>query len=78
MATWIFSIHRVIIAVRKHIVPQEALAGAAVGIGVEEPLDDGIVISALQIVEPGFRGVVVAIEAKMGSIGLLKKRRRGS
>ena len=42
---------RIILTVRKHIVPQEALAGAAIGVCVEEALDDGVVISALEVVE---------------------------
>ena len=44
--------HRIIPAVRKHIVTQEALSGAGVAVGVEEALDDGIVISGLQVIEP--------------------------
>ena len=31
--------------------PQETLACAGVGVGVEEALDDGIVISALEVIE---------------------------
>ena len=42
---------RIILTVRKHIVPQEALAGAAIGVCVEEALDDGVVISGLQVIE---------------------------
>ena len=41
----------VIPAVRKHIEPQQALAGAAVGVCVEEAAAGGVIISALQILE---------------------------
>ena len=61
-------INRIIIAVRKHIVPEEPLAGAGVGVRVEEALDDGIVISGLQVIEASLYGNRVAIEAKMWSI----------
>ena len=43
----------------KHIIPQEALAGACIGICVEEALDDWVVISGLQVIEAGLRVVVV-------------------
>ena len=56
--------NRIIPAVRKHIIPQEALAGAAVGIGVEKALNDGVIISALEIIEAGFRIVVVSAVAQ--------------
>ena len=52
---------RIIPAVRKHIVPQEALAGAGVAVGVEEALDNGVVISALEVIEAGFYDGEVAI-----------------
>ena len=32
-----------------------------------EPLDDGIIVSALEVIEPRLYGIGVAIEAKMGS-----------
>ena len=66
--------YRIIPTVRKHIVPEEALPCAAVGVCVEEALDDGVIISALQIVEPGFFGLSVAIEAKRGHFKLPKKQ----
>ena len=64
---WVRTNCRVIIAIRKHIEPSEALASAAVGIGVEEALHGGVIISALEIIEAGFFGLSVAIEAKKRS-----------
>ena len=58
----------IIPAVRKHIVPQEALAGACVAVGVEEALDHRVVISALQVIEARLFDGAVAVEAKMRSI----------
>ncbi len=46
-------------AVRKHIIPQEALSGAGVGVRVEEALDDWIVISALEVIEARLSAVVI-------------------
>ncbi len=51
MTAWIFIAHRIIPAVRKHIVPEEPLPRAAVGIGVEESAEGRVVISALEVVE---------------------------
>ena len=68
MPSGILTRNRIIIAVRKHIEPQEALAGAAVGVRVEKPLDDGVVVSGLQVIEARLCIVVVAAGAKMGSI----------
>ena len=56
--------YRTVPAVRKHIVPKEALAGAGVGVRVEKALDDGVVISGLQVVEARLYGECIAIEAK--------------
>ena len=57
-----------IVAICKHIEPQEALAGAAVGVRVEKPLDDGVVVSGLQVIEARLRIEVVAVVEKMRSI----------
>ena len=43
--------HRAVFTVRKHIIPEEALPGAAVGVRIEEPLDDGVVIAGLEVIE---------------------------
>ena len=68
LAAWVSTCNRIIIAVRKHIIREEALAGAAVGVRVEKPLDDGVVVSGLQVIEARLCIVVVAAGAKMGSI----------
>ena len=51
VSCFVRSNHRTILAVCKHIIAKEALAGATVGIRVEEALDDGVIISALEVVE---------------------------
>ena len=53
--------NRIIATVCKHIVAQEILTGGSKGVCVDETTDTGIVISALQVVEPGFSVVVVAV-----------------
>ena len=67
MSCWIACIYWHIIAIRKHIEPQEALPGAAVGVRVEEALDNGVVVAGLQIIEARLYERVVAIEAKKRS-----------
>ena len=59
MPSWIAGQNWNIVTIRKHIIPQEALAGACVAVGVEEALDDGIVISALEVVEACLRWVIL-------------------
>ena len=51
--------YRIIVAIREHIMTEDALAGGGVGVGVYKAAGGGIVISALQIIEPGI--VVVAV-----------------
>ena len=68
MAGIIQRIYRVVPAVRKHIVPQEALAGAGVAVSVEESAEGGVVISGLQVIEARF-GVVVVTAVAQGVDG---------
>lgn len=68
MSGWVGTNHRAIIAVGKHIVPEEALASGGVGVCVDESAQGGGVISGLQVVEARFYGNKVAIEAKKWSI----------
>lgn len=56
--------YRTIVAVRKHIIPQEALACAAVGVRIEETLNNGVVVAGLEVIESGFLIRVVAVGAK--------------
>ena len=44
---------RIIITICEHIIAQNALAGGDEGIGIEESAELWVVISALEIVEPG-------------------------
>ena len=45
--------HRIIITIGKHIISQQALAGGDVDISIEEAACCGIIISALQVIQPG-------------------------
>ena len=63
----------IIPTVRKHIVPEEALAGAGVAVCVEESSEGRIVISALQVIEARLRIVVVPAVTQ-----LIRGRRRAS
>ena len=64
MPTWIFTAHRIVIAVRKHVVPDKPLAGAGVAVGVEEAAQGGIVISALEVIEARLGNAVLSSVAK--------------
>ena len=49
-----------IITIRKHIVSQKTLAGGGVGVCVDESAQGGGVISALEVIEPGFLTIVLS------------------
>ena len=53
--------NRIIATVCKHIVAQEILTSRSKGIRIDETADAGIVITALEVVEPGFSGITVAV-----------------
>ena len=59
-------IHRPVLAVREHIIPEEARSGACVAVCIEEPLDDRIIVSALQVIEAGLYLQEVAPRSKNG------------
>ena len=54
------TISRIVVTIGKHIVAKQALSGGDEGIRVEESADFGIVISGLQVIEPGLSGVWAA------------------
>ena len=68
MTAWIFIAHRIIIAVRKHIVPEKALSRAAVGVCVEEALHNGVIISALEVVEARLRELIVPANLQIAGL----------
>ena len=57
-------IGRVIVAIRKHIVPEIAVAGAGVGVRVDEPSQGGVVVAGLQIVEARLGNAALSSKAK--------------
>ena len=61
--------HRVIIAMCKHIVPQDSLTSGGEGISVQESSHDGVIISALQVIETGFAVAVVTPVAQGVEVG---------
>ena len=61
--------HRVIIAIREHIEPKDTLTRAAIAVGVQESPDDGVIISALQVIEAVFAVAVVAPVAQGVEVG---------
>ena len=61
MSVAVSVVHRPVLAVREHVVPEETGAGGGVAVGVDKPLDDGIVVSGLQVVEARLCVVVVSL-----------------
>ena len=46
---------------------EDALAGGGVGVCVDESADGGVVITGLEVIEPGFLLRVIALMAKSGA-----------
>jgi hypothetical protein len=64
MTGWVGELNRVIVTIRKHICSKKALTCACIVIRVDESVIHRVIIAALQIVESGFRIVVIATVAK--------------
>ena len=69
-------VNGIVAAVCKHIMAQESLTSASKGIRIDEPADAGIVVTALQVVEPGFSVVVVAVPFVKAIISHFKSLRK--
>ena len=52
-STSIFEKDRTVIAIRKHVGADNALAGGGVGVGIYEAAQLGIVVAGLEVIEPG-------------------------
>ena len=46
--------NRIITAIGKHVIAQQALSGGGKGIGIDESAEAGIVIAGLEVVQAGF------------------------
>ena len=51
MAGWILPIHRVIAAIREHVVADDALAGGDKLVRVDEAAGLGVVVAAVQVIQ---------------------------
>ena len=52
-------------AIGKHVIAKDTLAGRGEGIGIDESADLGIVITGLEVIEPSFDIVELAMNAQM-------------
>ena len=57
-------IHRIIQTVGKHVIAQDALAGACIGVGIDESAQFGIIITGLEVVERGLGIVIISTIAE--------------
>ena len=62
-------IYRIIITIGKHISAQEALAGTAIGVGVYESGDSGVIIAGLEVIEASLIIVIIASIADWVDMG---------
>jgi hypothetical protein len=65
----------IVATVGKHVIAQDALTGAGVGIGIDEPAQFGIIITGLEVVERSF-GVLELVARPIFSFLSPKKSRR--
>ena len=56
MTTEINSANRIIAAVGKHVITEDALTCGNEGVGVDKSADCGVIITALQVIEAGILG----------------------
>ena len=54
--------YRVIIAIRKHVMADNSLAGGGVGVGVDEAAQLWIVVAGQEVIEPGVSWVKCLIQ----------------
>jgi hypothetical protein len=57
VSIWIIIGYRIITTICKHIVAQESLSCACVGVSIDESSDLGIIIPALEIIESSLFGI---------------------
>ena len=60
MTCKVFSTNWIISAIREHIGTDEPLPGACEAVGVDEAAEIGVVITALQVIEPRLLGMRLA------------------
>ena len=59
ISIWVISHNRIIITIRIHIVTRQSRSGADITIRIQEPSPLGVIVPALQIVQPRVRIVVI-------------------
>ena len=65
-ACGVMEVDGIIIAIGKHVIAQKTLAGGGKRIRVDESAGFGVVITALEIIQAGLLGLLIAKGAKMG------------
>ncbi len=61
----IYAANGIIAAICEHIISKYALAGGGEGICIDKSADFGVIVAALEVIEAGFSGGTIAIQAKM-------------
>jgi hypothetical protein len=59
-------IHRIIIAIGKRVVANNTLSGTGIPIRIDKPTPCGVIIPALEVIQPGLLRLCIAARAKMG------------
>ena len=60
MPTWIFIVHRIVVAICEHIAAEEALAGGGKDVRIDEPAHLRVIVTAVQVIESRLLGIGVA------------------
>ena len=65
-ATLVFKMDRSVIAICEHIAAKKALPSAAVAVRVQEPLDDGVIVTGLEVIPASVLGMAVNFSCYLG------------
>ena len=60
LATKIASINRIVEAIGKHVIAQQALAGGGEGVGIEEAGGGGVIVAGLEVIKASLGIVAIA------------------
>ena len=72
MTSFICSDNRIIPTIGKTVVANDALSRTGISVRIDEPTPTRIVISALEVIQPGLYGAYLAARAKLGKKKLEK------
>ena len=59
MARWIGIAYRAVAAIHKHIASKESLTSGGESVRIQEPFDDGVVVTGLEVIPASVIGIIL-------------------